>query len=449
MDFIANQKVQIEEMLKIIGIEKVEELFEAIPKEILLSPPSEEDGMSEYEGILHMKELAKKNLAHKRENYLGGGAYEHHVPAIVNAICQKSEFLTSYTPYQAEASQGLLQIIFEFQSAICALTGMDVSNASLYDGASACAEALLMALRINREYRKVLVASSLHPHYKKVIQLYLNNLDIEIIEIPFDENNQLNVTYIEENISQCAGILVQSPNFFGVIENCESIFKIAKDSKAISILNSNPLSFGIYKNANELGADISIGDCQPLGMPLQFGGPYAGYIACKQEYVRQMPGRIVGETKDIDGKRGFVLTLQAREQHIRREKANSNICTNQALCALGFLITTLWYGPQGLKKLALTNFQRAMYLRSNLKNFPKININLQTDIFNEFSLTIDTDIFKLINYFHKYNIDPGIPLQNFYPNKINELLVCVTETKNKEQLDRYIEIMNEYFLSIK
>lgn len=445
MDFVANQKAQIDEMLEIIGIKTIEELFDAIPKEILLPPVREDDGLSEFEGIAHMKALAQKNVSHQRDNYLGGGAYEHHVPSIVHAICQKSEFLTSYTPYQAEASQGMLQIIFEFQSVICALTGMDVSNASLYDGASACAEALLMVLRINKERNKVMVAASLHPHYRKVIELYLKNIDVEIIEIPFKENGELDELFFEKNIEGCAGILVQSPNFFGIVENCEPFFKRAKELDAISILHANPLSFGIYKNASELGADIAIGECQPLGIPLQFGGPYAGYIACKQQYLRQMPGRIVGETKDVDGKRGFVLTFQAREQHIRREKANSNICTNQALCALSFLITVLWYGSTGLKKLALTNFQRAMYLKEALAKFPEIKIFSTSPTFNEFTLFVEGDINHLVDYFHSQQIEPGIPLKRFYPNLPNGLLVCVTETKHIDQLNRYIMTMNDYF----
>ena len=437
MDYIANREPQILEMLQSIGIKSIEELFQVIPKEILLSPPNADDGLSEFEGIQHMNAIAKKNKAHLMESYLGGGAYEHHIPAIVQAICQKSEFLTSYTPYQAEASQGMLQVIFEFQSAICALTEMDISNASLYDGSSACAEAILMAARIQKKRKKILISHYLNPFYRKVIDLYLASQEIELITI--SDMNSIE-EYLNEDV---AAVLIQYPNFFGFIEDIKTIFKKSTAFGCINILCANPLVYALYKSASEVGADIAVGDCQPFGINLQFGGPYAGYIACKESFLRQLPGRIVGETVDTEGKRGFTLTMQAREQHIRREKATSNICSNQALCALASLVTMLWYGPEGLKKLALTNFQRSSYLKTNLEKINGITPFNTSPHFNEFTINLNTPIEPILTYFRKHSIEPGISTEIYFPEFENTLLICVTETKNKYQLDKYIQTMKD------
>jgi len=429
MDFISNQNPQIQEMLQALGISDVTELFQAIPAHLRLPRPSEEDGLSESEGMRLMEKLAAKNSYPQFDNYLGAGAYEHHVSPLVGAICSKSEFLTAYTPYQAEASQGLLQITFEFQSAICALTGLDVANASLYDGASACAEAMLMALRCRNERTKVIVPDSLHPHYRAVIEQYLTSHKIKVEKnFHFDENS--------------AAVIVQYPNFFGRIEDVKSVFAQAKAAGALCILVANPLVYGLFSSAADLGADIAVGDGQPFGLPLQYGGPYVGYMACKQELVRQMPGRIVGETVDTEGKRGFVLTLQAREQHIRREKATSNICTNQALAALACLIGITWYGKQGLPKLALTNYQRAHYLCDNLKKIKGLKEGGNEPFFNEFVMIWDRPLDKVLKHFRAHGIEPGLDLSRFYPLK-NHLLVAVTEAKTKEQLDRYIRVAQE------
>ncbi len=444
MDFVSNQKPQIEEMLAALGIHTIEELFESIPAALKLKPPHEDDGLSEYEGFRLMEKLASKNTFSSFENYLGAGAYEHHVPALVGAVCSKSEFLTAYTPYQAEASQGMLQIIFEFQSAICALTGMDVANASVYDGASACAEAVLMALRLNKPRQKLLIAESLNPHYRAVITQYLRSHDCPIEWIPFEKNQQVAIEKIQQHLDdQTAAILVQSPNFFGVIEPVKELFAKAKELGVLSILCANPLAYGIYASAAELGADIAVGDCQPFGIPLQFGGPYVGYMACRQEFVRQLPGRLVGETVDTKGRRGFVLTLQAREQHIRREKATSNICTNQALSAFASLVAMLWYGKEGIPALALTNYQRAAYLRHQLSNIPGIRVNGETPIFNEFTVKFDCSISEVQSHFRSQGIEPGLDLGRYFPNLASSLLVSVTETKNQEQLDRYVQMAKQ------
>ncbi len=431
-------------MLSEMGITNVEELFKSIPPTLILPSPLTDDGMSEYEGMQTMESLAARNTFSILDNYLGGGAYDHHIPALIPAICSKSEFLTSYTPYQAEASQGMLQIIFEFQSAICALTGMDAANASVYDGASACAEALLMALRFQKTRPKVLVADSLHPHYKGVIEQYLKNQPGKIEWIPFlQEGGAINHNAFEEKLDEdTAAVLIQSPNFFGILEDVKIVSRLAKEKGAVTILCANPISYGLFMSAAEQGVDIAVGDCQPFGLTLGFGGPYAGYMGCQTELLRQLPGRIVGETADTKGKRGFVLTLQAREQHIRREKATSNICTNQALAALASLISMLWYGKEGAKALALTNYQRAHYLKYHL-SLAGVHVWDQYPTFNEFVADFSRPIDEVVNHFRKAGIEPGIELRRYHPQFEKSLLIAVTETKNQAKLDRFIEVARE------
>lgn len=441
MDFISNQEPQIQEMLAAIGVKTLDELFEAIPTHLKLKRPAQDDGLAEYEGLRLMEALAAKNTFPSFESYLGAGAYEHHVPALVNAITSKSEFLTAYTPYQAEASQGMLQIIFEFQSAICALTGLDVANASVYDGACACAEAVLMAMRYHKERSKILIANSLHPHYRGVVQQYLQSHECQIQFISFDANQQLDLDELDKQLDeQTVAVLVQSPNFFGALESVKDISKRAKQAGALTILCANPLAYGLYASAAELGVDIAVGDCQPFGIPLEFGGPYAGYMACRQEFVRQLPGRLVGETVDAQDRRGFVLTLQAREQHIRREKATSNICTNQALAALATLVAMLWYGKEGIPALALTNYQRAAYLRHQLASLPGLKVYEQVPIFNEFVVQFACPVAEVQAHFRTHGIEPGLALELYFPELTSHLLVAVTETKSLAQLDRYVQI---------
>lgn len=438
MDFISNKSPQIEEMLKAIGIQSIEELFDEIPANLKVPPPASDTGLSEYEGLRLMEGLADKNTFSSFDSYLGAGAYEHHVPALVQAVCSKSEFLTSYTPYQAEASQGMLQIIFEFQSAICALTGMDAANASVYDGASACAEAVLMAFRLKKPRQKVLIAGSLHPHYRGVVDQYLSSHQFQIETAPFENDFRIDAAKAMERIDEgTAAVLIQSPNFFGALEPVKKMAEKAKQAGALTILCANPMAYGIYASAAELGADIAVGECQPFGIPLQFGGPYAGYMACRQEFVRQLPGRIAGETVDAQGRRGFVLTLQAREQHIRREKATSNICTNQALAALASLVAILWYGKEGIPALALTNYQRAAYLRQQLSAIPGIHVDCTLPIFNEFAVRFDRPLHEVQDHFRSFGIEPGLELGRYFPSLSSHLLVAATETKSQEQLDRY------------
>lgn len=434
MDFISNGTEQNEQMLKAIGVDLLADLFSAIPKELRCPFPASDDGLSEGEGLHLLEGLAARNSAQQFESYLGAGAYEHHVPAMVGPICQKSEFLTAYTPYQPEASQGMLQAIFEFQSAVCALTGMDVSNASVYDAASACAEALLMALRLRKRAKRVLVSSTLHPHYRAAVEIYLRRVDVSIEVV-----DDWNAATLDDGV---AGVLVQSPNIYGVVEDLAPLFARAHEKGVITVHCGNPLAYGLYACPGELGADIAVGDMQPFGVGLQYGGPYVGYMACRQELVRQMPGRIVGETVDSEGRPGFVLTLQPREQHIRREKATSNICSNQALAALASLVATVWYGKEGVPALARTNFQRTMYLRSEMAKISGIDVDTSLPIFNEFVAKFETPIDEVLAGFRAHKIEPGVSLGRLFPGE-EGLLICATETKTRAQLDRFLEVATE------
>lgn len=441
MDFVSNQKLQIEKMLHEIGVEIIEDLFDAIPEQLRHPAQETDDGLSEFEGMQLMESLAHKNSFHQYDNYLGAGAYEHHVAAIVDAICSKSEFLTAYTPYQAEASQGMLQAIFEFQGAINALTGMEVSNSSLYDGASACAEALLMALRLQKKRSEILISHGLHPHYHAVATQYIGSHDVTIKNLPYNKQWQIDLDALDAALSEnTAAVLLQSPSFFGIMENVEEIATKVKAKGALLIQVANPLSYGIYASAGELGADIAVGDCQPFGIPLQYGGPYVGYLACRKSFVRQMPGRYVGETLDLHGRSGFILTLQAREQHIRREKATSNICTNQALAALASLIAMMWYGKHGIPALAQTNFARCSYLQEELSKLPGSSLLTTAAHFNEFAYTFGAPYKYVQSHFRNHLIEPGLHLGQYDSTLTDYFLIAVTETKSKQQLDHYVQV---------
>ena len=302
-----------------------------------------------------------------------------------------------------------------------------------------------MALRLNKPRQKLIIAESLHPHYRGVIEQYLSSHPCTIEWIPFEKNLGIDVDKMTQKIdAQTAAVLVQSPNFFGVLEPVKDIAEKARQTGTLTILVANPLAYGIYASAAELRVDIAVGDCQPFGIPLQFGGPYCGYMTCRQELVRQLPGRIVGETVDAKGNRGFVLTLQAREQHIRREKATSNICTNQALAALASLIAIIWYGKDGVPALALTNYQRAAYLRHQLSAIPGVDVNESMPIFNEFTVGFKKPIQEVQNYFRAHGIEPGLDLGRYFPTTLKDhLLIAVTETKSLSQLERYAKVARE------
>lgn len=438
MDFVANKEPQIQAMKKELGINDILELYKDIPDSLLIKEEFNE-GISEYEGLKLIETIAAKNTYHHKESYLGFGAYEHQIPAATSALIKKSEFLTSYTPYQAEASQGMLQAIFEYQSMAAALTGLDVSNASVYDGGSALAESALMALRHNKKDTLIML-ESVHPSYRAIVKQYTESLGFKIRTIPFDRKTfKTDLALIKEALGNASALIIQSPNAFGRFEETQEAFKEAKAAGALSILSANPIVYGYFSSAKELGADIAAGDLQPLGIPLQYGGPYAGYLTCKEELMRQLPGRIVGKTVDAEGRTGYVLTLQAREQHIRREKATSNICTNQALSSLASLITALWYGPEGLEDLSLMNYQKAAYLKNALEGCTPSGF----DFFNEFPVTFNKPAREVLKIFRESGIEAGIPLDSYYEGLQNTLLVAVTEVKNKEMLDRYAALAKE------
>ncbi|CRX37600.1 aminomethyl-transferring glycine dehydrogenase subunit GcvPA [Estrella lausannensis] len=440
MDFVANSPVQRKEMMETIGIQDILELYRDIPSSLRLKDEFSE-GLSEFEGLALMEKIASENKVLDLVSYLGGGAYEHHIPACVKALIRRGEFLTSYTPYQAEASQGMLQAIFEFQSMVAALTGLNISNASVYDGGSALAEAALMALRQQKERNTLVVFESVHPAYREIIRQYTESIGYKIETVPYNPKSwKTDFSHLEKALNKdTAALIIQSPNIFGRFEDTKQAFSKAKSTGALAILSSNPITFGAFQSAKEQGADIAAGELQPLGIPLQFGGPYAGYLACREELMRQMPGRIVGETVDTEGKTGYVLTLQAREQHIRREKATSNICTNQTLMALSSLMTALWFGPKGMKELALMNYQKAAYLKLRLAKELPGSVIEDNDFFNEFPVKFSKPIQEVLQGFRRAGIEPGIPLGKLMPKEENTLLVAVTEIKSKEMLDRYVE----------
>ncbi len=442
MDFISNQKEQISEMLQSMGISKIDELWQDIPEDILLKVPEHDDGLSECEGIKKLQTIASKNTYQNYESYIGAGAYYHYVPSIVRSVIGKSGFLTAYTPYQAEASQGMLQTIYEFQTCISRLTGLEMANASLYDAASACGEALLMARRINRSRNKVLAPQNLHPNYQKVLKQYVEASNIELEFIPITADGKLDQEKFNELLDEdVAGLLLSYPNVFGGIEDIKPLFERAHEKGIVTVLcSSTPLVYGLYECAGKLGADIAVGDCQPLGIPLQLGGPYAGYLSCKRKFARQIPGRVVGRTQDRAKNEGFVLTLQTREQHIRREKATSNICSNQALYALASLVAMLWYGPVGLSKLALTNFQRTAYLKQHLLKLSKVHKINDDPNFNEFTVKLNKPMEKVLKHFRSHKIEPGFDLGFLNPQFKDHLLINVTEMKDIKALSRYLEV---------
>jgi glycine dehydrogenase subunit 1 len=426
------------DMLSAIGIKNIDDLFCDIPASISISNISIAKSKNEMQTSSYIKKIAEKNVANSK-NFAGGGAYDHYIPAVVPSLISRGEFYTSYTPYQAECSQGTLQVIYEFQSKICALTGLDVANASLYDGASACAEAALMAARINKKNknRNFLVPRALNPDYIEAIQTIISGQGFKITLIDFDIKT--GTTILPTNTDAVALIIPQI-NYFGNLEDIDSLCDFASQNNMLSIALTNPLSLAILKSPHKWGksgADICAGEAQSLGIPLSSGGPYLGFMACKKEYMRQMPGRIVGKTTDRNKKPGFVLTLQAREQHIRRSKATSNICTNQGLMATAATIYLGYQGERGMIKTAEENHNNAQRLQAILQKNKYIKILWQTPFFNEFVVVINAlPINEIITALSNHNIVAGISLENNYKEIKNSLLVTATEKTDEE--DMYI-----------
>jgi len=432
-------------MLSAVGIASVDELFCCIPDEIRVKRDLDLPApMAEPELVRHFQGIAAKNKAPDTLSFLGAGAYPHCIPYVVDYLSARGEFISPYTPYQPEVSQGTLQITFEYQTLICQLTGLEIANASLYEGASAAAEAVLMAHRLKNK-PKVLIAAAAHPDYRKVVGTYVKDLPVRVEEIGYGASGGLDLDDLERKIdSETSAIVCQSPNFFGIVENLDRIGELAHAHQALFVVVvAEAASLGILKSPGASGADIVAGEGQSFGLPLGFGGPYLGFMSCRKEFVRQFPGRIAGETKDIEGRRGFVLTLSTREQHIRREKATSNICSNQAWCALRAAIFLETLGREGLRQMAFQNIQKANYALDRLSEIPGLRRKFAGPVFNEFVVEFGGRWPEVESALLKQGVVAGLGLAPYYPRLEDCALVCVTETHQKEDIDKLAGLVKE------
>jgi len=441
--YIPNTKDDEQRMLEAIGFNKIEDLFSDIPDDVKLNRDLNlKPSMSELEVANYITKLSKENTTiNDLTCFLGAGAYDHYIPSIVGHITSRSEFYTSYTPYQAEISQGTLQYIFEYQSLICNLTGMDVANASLYDGGTAIAEAAFMASNVTRR-QEIVISKTVNPQAREVLKTYAHLQGIKVIEVE-DEGGVTNLEELQSHVTdKTAAVIVQSPNFFGIIEDIEAIEKVAHSQKRTLLIASvDPISLGILKTPASLGVDIVVGEGQALGIPLSFGGPYLGFIATKKSHMRKLPGRIVGETIDTEGKRAFVLTLQAREQHIRREKATSNICSNQGINTLAAAVYLVTLGKKGLREVALQATQKAHYAMNEITKSGKYKPLFDKPFFKEFAITSSADADEINSKLLEEKILGGYSLGKEYPQYKNGILYAVTEKRTKEEIDRLSSVL--------
>ncbi|UCE35804.1 MAG: aminomethyl-transferring glycine dehydrogenase subunit GcvPA [Deltaproteobacteria bacterium] len=441
MRYLPHTTDEIAAMLEVIGKTSLDELFSPVPEDCRcqgdLNLP---EPISEWELNDLMSGLSSTmGVSPEYKVFIGAGSYEHFIPESVSFLLTRSEFVTSYTPYQPELSQGTLQGIYEYQTLTARLLGMEVANASLYDGASALAEAVLMAIRITRKTR-VALSNLIHPLYRRVVQTYLEPTGYDLIELPRLENGTTDLSLLEDQ-DDLAAIAVQSPNFFGCVEDLEVVGERAHAKDALFITTfTEPLAYGLFKSPGSQGADIVCGEGQSLGIPQSFGGPGLGMFASRMEYVRGMPGRLVGQTTDVNGKRGFVLTLATREQHIRREKATSNICTNNSLCALSAAMYMASLGGSGMRELALLNHDKSEYLKEGLR-MAGFTISFETPTFNEFVVECPTDFQKTYEHLLAKKIVAGLSLKPYYPELAHHYLLCATETKSKEDMDALVREM--------
>ncbi len=442
MPFISNTDQQRQQMLKEIGVEKFTDLLVHIPKKFIQDHQIEmEEPLSEFELSRKVASLARRNMV-DANSFLGGGIYDHFVPAAVDHIILKPEFHTAYTPYQAEVSQGTLQYIYEYQTLICELTGMEVSNAGMYDASTASAEAILMAARKTNK-KKAFIAGTIHPTYRQVIQTYTEGVGLELVDIP-ENNGVIDLDFLKENIDKdTACVLAQSPNFLGNIEDMFEIEKITHSAKkALFIAAIDPISLNIISSPGEYNADIAVGESQALGNAMNYGGPLLGILATKEKLVRTMPGRIVGATTDVEGERTYALTLQAREQHIRRAKATSNICSNDALCGLAATVYMSLMGKEGLREVAEHCASNAHYLADEISKVEGFELAYSQPFFKEFAIKTPIPAKKIIEKLKIKNIFPGIDLGRFGYDE-NMLLIAVTEKKNKADLDELVAAFKE------
>lgn len=429
-------------LMERIGVESIDELFADIPEETRLNRKLNLDGpYSELEIKKICKDISNMNTSLEDVVcFLGAGFYDHYIPSVVEHILMRSEFYTAYTPYQAEMSQGYLQAMFEYQTMICELTGMDASNASMYDGATATAEAGLMAVNVSRKRNTILISKTVHPETREVCRTYFENAGIELVEIEAEEG-VTSLKDLEAKLNEdTAGVICQYPNFFGIIEDLKEISFRAHDNESLMIINSDPIALGLLQTPAALGADIVVGEGQSLGNPISFGGPGLGYFATREKFLRYMPGRIVGQTVDSEGNRGYVLTLQAREQHIRRQRATSNICSNQALNALAACVYLAAMGKKGLRKVAEGSFKKAHYLAERIRALPKFALRFQKPFFKEFVVYTEHDVDYVLDALRERSILGGYKLGDDDPNCF---LVAVTEKRTKEEIDQYIRVLEE------
>jgi len=442
IEYIPKTDHEEEEMLGVIGVAQFDDLLE-IPAGLRLNRPLHlPKPLSQMELKRELTALSEKNILPSL-SFLGGGAYDHFIPSTVGHVLSRSEFYTAYTPYQAEMSQGLLQTIYEYQTMLCRLTGMEVANASLYDGASALAEAALMAIRITGR-QQILISDTVHPHHRQVVSTYLSGFRSEAIEIT-SEGGQTNLSVLNQSVGdETAAVLIQYPNFFGQLEEMEEIERIAHSRGALLIMSVDPISLGILKTPGEYGADIAVGEGQGMGNGLNYGGPYVGLFATRRDHIRQMPGRLVGRTTDLSGRPAFCLTLQTREQHIRRERATSNICTNQALNALAAAVYLATVGKEGLKEVATLSLSRAHEAHREILKLPGYSAPFNVPFFKEFVIRTPAPPSHILKEIRKSGLCGGIDLSPYYPALQNALLICCTEKHTTQDVSRLVDALGKF-----
>ena len=434
--FCATSEQDQKTMFDVLGINSFDELFASIPEHLRAESLSIPSGKSEMEMMQHVRGMATKNATHL-VNFCGAGFYDHYIPAAVNALASRGEFYTAYTPYQPEASQGTLQAAFEYQTAICRLTGMEVANASLFDGGSALIEAAMMALRHTKRNR-VLVDEGVNPIYREMLRTYTHNLSVEYEEVPLGKNGIVNRDSFKEKLDKEVGaVLFQNPNFFGCLDNLGDIIEDVHEVGALAVVSVYPIALSHIETPGEMGADIVTGEGQSLGLPLNFGGPYLGFFAARKKLVRKMPGRIVGETEDNKGRRGYVLTLQAREQHIRREKATSNVCSNVQVCALRAIIYLSLVGREGFLEVGRECMDRASYAWHRLIEIDGVEPAFNRRFFNEFAIKLPRAAKTVVSELLEHGIAGGFPVSRYYKNMDNILLLAFTEKRTKEEIDLF------------
>jgi glycine dehydrogenase subunit 1 len=432
-----------EQMLAAIGVGSVDELFEQIPEPLRLdAPPELPAGMAEAEVYERLAELAGRNRDAEREVcFVGAGMYDHYVPAIVDAITQRSEFLTPYTPYQPEISQGGLQVMFEFQTAMSELTGLPVSNAGLYEGPSSVASAGYLAIGATKGRRRFVVSRGVHPHSRETLRTYSAGFGSEVVEVGLEDGLTDPAALADAVDEETAAVFLQSPNFLGAVEDVESLGAAAKEQGALLVVSVDPMTLGVLRPPGECGADVALGEGQPLGNRLDFGGPSFGFFCATEELIRRMPGRIAGETEDVDGRRGFVLALQTREQHIRREKATHNICTAQALNALAAMVHLAWLGRQGFRELGELLVRRTAFARERLAAVEGVELLHEAPVARELALSLTAPVDRVLERCAERGIAAGYPLGREYPEHENGLLVAITERRTREQIEELADAL--------